>query len=623
LQDHDWSHAAEAHDIGKLFVKGPKHNLEDKLNKLKKQGVKEKWPVVQAILKHHCKLSPEPDDIQLYPDSYETFLVHLADMLASQASRILRKLEEELKRLGVNYCVYKLWKGRVRCSDKPPLHGKYEELINYLKKDQEGKKFLTTFKEYLLQRAENARVGANITSLYSHSILSGKFFRILYKHYYDRIQSVRIDFASREDVCKKAHDILNNLPVAIIYLRIIPTQYVYRVKDLGVFEIIKDILLDFERSYGDYILHSGFDDILVIDIPGTDIHEELVQKAHEYGFYVDVHALYTTFQKDGNRVLGIEPRKIAKRFKIRRCKKTTRENCFEEVYYYPSLRKKIDPPICDICQLRHATETWVDEESGLIEHLCEQCYRVRTYSSRRLYKLAEWSEGVVAWVRISLDIEALEDALIKLYARYLLNLGVRDADKIVNEIEEEEGVVSPTLLQEFLWDYNRFVKDISKEILNLFPEGNVEVIDDSLYVMKLERLSIIVSLIEGYDRLLRERFPRLASLEDIGPIKFGISISHVKYPFHEHWRLLSSMRKGFLLHAYRRSIVEATYGELNATLRFYRSRGVARRKRMLHRAVEIAEHSRLLAEAELLKHLRHVPRNVNLQLLRMLLEFER
>ncbi len=628
LQGYDWSHAAEAHDIGKLFVKGLKHNLEDMLSELKRQGVREESPVVQSILKHHC--SP---DMQLYPDSYETLLVHLADILASQASRILKKLKEEkLRKLGTNHCVYKLWKGPICIRDKPPLYNRYDRLVNYLKRDPEGRRFLSIFKRYLLQRAEDAKRGANITSLYSHSVLSGKFFRLLYKYYYNEICRMKIDFASREDVCGKDRDkkhgkdyvILNKLPVALIYLRIIPTQYIYRVKDLNLFEIIKDILSTFENNYGDHVLYRGFDDILIIDLPEANIHEELIRKAHDYGFYVDVHALYATFQKGHNRVLGVEPRKTAKRFKItRECRGASKRDCLEDIYRYPQLQKKIDPPICDICQLRPATRTWVDEESGLIEHLCEQCYRVRTYSPRRLYKLAGWSEGLIAWIRVSLDVEVLEDALVKLYARYLLELGIRDADEIVNEIESEEGLVSPTLLQEFLWDYNRFVRDLDKTILNLFPREDIEVIDDSFYVLKLERLSSIVSLIEGYNRLLREYFPKLTTLKGVEPIRFGISISHVKYPFHEHWRLLSNMRKGFLLHAYRRGIVETTYEELNATLHFYRSRALVGRKRMLYRAIEIAEYSRLLAEAELLKHFRHVPRNVNLQLLRMLLEFER
>ena len=626
LQGYDWSHAAEAHDIGKLFVKGLKHNLEDMLDELKRQGVREESPVMQSTLKHHC--SP---GMRLYPDSYETLLVRLADILASQASRVLKKLrEEKLRKLGTNHCVYKLWKGPVCVKDSPPLHNRYDILVDYLKRDSEGKRFLTTFKRYLLQRPEDAKRGANITSLYSHSILSGKFFRLLYKYYYNEIRKIKIDFTNREDVCGKDGDeehgkdyvILNKLPVIVIHLRMITTQYIYRVKDLNVFEIIKDILSTFESNYRDHVLYRGFNDILIVDLPEVNVHEELILKAHEYGFCVDVRALYSTFQKGEKRVLGFYPKKIAKRFKMRECRGAKRD-CFEDLYRYQPLQEKIDPPICDICQLKPATKTWVDEESGLIEHLCEQCYRVRTYSPKRLYKLAGWSEGPVAWIHVSLDIEALEDALVKLYTRYLLELGIENADRIVSEIESEEGLVSPTLLQEFLWDYNRFVEDINKMIFNLLPRENIEVIDNSFYVLKLEKISSIISLIEDYNRLLWRYFPRLAALKDVEPIRFGISISHVKYPFHEHWQLLSSMRKGLLLHAYRRGIVEATYEELSTTLRFYRSRELAGRKRMLHRAIEIAEYSRLLAEAELLKHLRHIPRNVNLQLLRMLLEFER
>jgi len=46
LQSYDQSHTTKAHDIGKLFVRGVKHNLEDMLSELKRQGVREKSPVI-------------------------------------------------------------------------------------------------------------------------------------------------------------------------------------------------------------------------------------------------------------------------------------------------------------------------------------------------------------------------------------------------------------------------------------------------------------------------------------------------------------------------------------------------------------------------------------------------
>ena len=71
LQGHEWSYVAEAYNIGKLFVKGLKHNLEDVLDELKRHEVKEESPLMQSILKHHCT-----EGMRIYSGSYETLLVH-------------------------------------------------------------------------------------------------------------------------------------------------------------------------------------------------------------------------------------------------------------------------------------------------------------------------------------------------------------------------------------------------------------------------------------------------------------------------------------------------------------------------------------------------------------------
>lgn len=41
MHGNEWLHAAETHDIGKLFVKELKHSLEDILDELKRRGVGE------------------------------------------------------------------------------------------------------------------------------------------------------------------------------------------------------------------------------------------------------------------------------------------------------------------------------------------------------------------------------------------------------------------------------------------------------------------------------------------------------------------------------------------------------------------------------------------------------
>ena len=139
-----WMFVAEVHDIGKLVVRGGKHNLEDV--EWEKHGLSQETPIVQAIVKHHCIKEPLPGDIQKYPDSYETLTVHLADALASQASRILRgELLQLLRGRGSNFGIYKLWKGETYKRNEPPLYKNYDRIISYLKRDPRGEKFLSLY----------------------------------------------------------------------------------------------------------------------------------------------------------------------------------------------------------------------------------------------------------------------------------------------------------------------------------------------------------------------------------------------------------------------------------------------------------------------------------------------
>ncbi len=73
LQDHECLTPLKPMIKGELFVKGLIHNLEDMLDELKRRSVREEPPIMQSVLKHHYT-----EDMQLYPDSYETLLVHLA-----------------------------------------------------------------------------------------------------------------------------------------------------------------------------------------------------------------------------------------------------------------------------------------------------------------------------------------------------------------------------------------------------------------------------------------------------------------------------------------------------------------------------------------------------------------
>ncbi|RLJ03169.1 MAG: hypothetical protein DRP08_03840, partial [Candidatus Aenigmatarchaeota archaeon] len=136
-----------------------------------------------------------------------------------------------------------------------------------------------------------------------------------------------------------------------------------------------------------------------------------------------------------------------------------------------------------------------------------------------------------------------------------------------------------------------------------------------------DKLSNISNLVKFYNSLIQIYFPNLIELTNIEPLRLGISVSHVKYPFHEHWRMLSNIRRGITIYIHRKGYAEASLKELRETLNFLESYNIKRR--LLHRIIEISNYSKILAEVELKDNLPVRRRFVNIRLLRMLLELGR
>jgi hypothetical protein len=90
----------EIHDIGKLIDNSIiKHNFEDYPRKLSDVPDIKINPVWEGILQHHCT---ERD--KEYPRSFQTFVLSIADSVASATSRHV-----EVKGETPRYNIYKLW----------------------------------------------------------------------------------------------------------------------------------------------------------------------------------------------------------------------------------------------------------------------------------------------------------------------------------------------------------------------------------------------------------------------------------------------------------------------------------------------------------------------------------
>lgn len=159
----------EIHDIGKLQNKW-KHNFED-------SGVELSTATWCGIMEHHCQIPREGyERLQEYPKHEDTFLLCIADNLASAVSR-----HHEAEGHAI-YNVFKLWNPSSKKVTKPPLskdENRIKELISFIGGNPNVNDYFRVYGERLHERAEDAKPGANITSLYTHSKLTGQFYRIL------------------------------------------------------------------------------------------------------------------------------------------------------------------------------------------------------------------------------------------------------------------------------------------------------------------------------------------------------------------------------------------------------------------------------------------------------------
>ncbi len=360
----------ELHDIGKLIdgkLISKKHNLED-LN------IKLDTPTWRGILEHHCS-----DNFREYPKSYETLLLCLADTLASSVSRIENRIKEKRLSKGVMYNVYKLWKPPKEKLTKPFITSEKDlkSLIEFLSRNPTAEEFFLKFGELLKNRAEDAHYGLNITSLYTHSILTGKFYRILKRAFEKNLKNRSINFNNKKEVCELINKKLPNewkLTIMKVTLRF--PQMFHRLRDLNVFRIREQIINELIEKFPDNILFSTLDYIIVICDNENEILSLIQKHLEKWGFYLDIVVAKSKLHRksirpDPSQILGNRQRSI-----------------------YPNLSEIIYPPICEICQMREGNKVWIDEESGIIEQICDCCYRIRKVGEPHK-KLASWKD---TWV---------------------------------------------------------------------------------------------------------------------------------------------------------------------------------------------------------------------------------
>ncbi|RLI48930.1 MAG: hypothetical protein DRP09_21070 [Candidatus Thorarchaeota archaeon] len=611
----------EMHDIGKLIDSSIiKHNFENYPNELKDVPPIKKNPIWEGILQHHCS-----KDFKEYPKNFKTFVLSIADSVASATSRHI-----EVKGEPPRYNIYKLWNppdsnihelSKVTKEDTSSINwiGKIVEFIN---KNPSVDEFFEIFGKYLKARTEDATPGSNITSLWTHSKLTALFYNFLY----DCLENVSdkwFEIATKDEIGDYIRRVREENKIKIVKIRIILPQRPVRIRDLNIFDVLKEVKKEILKKYPNNVIFVGFNELLLI-LPLNKKLEEMREIVSKYGFWFEyVERVQNLDQPypDPDRVMRLinKMQKIQyKKFKEqiakvppdkrKKAEEGIRKTIFEkgkeakriaelwdeyhhelsEKLYkkssiYANLPDQINPPICEICQLSRATEKWIDEESGIVENLCKNCLHIRKRGSK-FPKLDEWEkEGAdrILWIRIGLDINELINVLEDLYAEYLRSLGVREP--------EERAEIRFSVLSEFDWDYKEFLSKFRDKILDSFEENNFQQILEDFVAVKIKSLKDVFTVLRIFDDIFSEFFPKFK--EVTSSIKLGVVCSNIKYPFLESWRILSDLKYDVHVCVIGKGEIRLNMEQLTPFLEIK-----VKNKALIHKLVAMSEISEKLAE---------------------------
>ncbi len=611
----------EMHDIGKLIDKKAtevKHTFENYPGKLTGVPPIKMNPIWDGILHHHS------------PKNFKSFVLAIADKVAAATSRP----EWPIGKKPI-YNVYKLW--------NPPSNIFHElssaigvdasnpnwvaEIVEFVNKNPSAEEYFEKFGKYLKLRTEDAKPGSNITSLWTHSKLTALLYNFLY-NYLEKVDDKWFERTTKDKIRDYIRRVREETKIRIVKIKINFPQRPVRIRDLNVFDALEEVKSKILKEYPNNVIFVGFNELLLI-LPLNEKLDKIKEIVSRHGFWFEyveriqnlnqpypdpdrIMRLINKMQKILHKkfeeqILKVPPNKrkraeeSIRKSILKKEKKTleeianlwkkyhheVKEGIYKKGSFYGDLPLQIDPPICEICQLKQATEKWVEVESGIIENLCTICFNIRKRGSK-FPKLDEWEkEGAdrILWIKVDLDTDELINVLEDLYTEYLRSLGVK------KELEKR-AEIRFSVLSEFDWDYREFLDEFRNKLLEKFGKDNFQQILKEFISVRIKNLSDIHLVLKIFDEIFTKFFPKFK--EVASPIKLGIVCSNVKYPFLESWRILSDLKYDVHVFVIGKGEIKLNMSQLTPFLRIK-----IREKALLHKLTAISEVSEKLAEITL------------------------
>lgn len=560
------------------------------------------WPV---ILHHHDE--PGGDTVQ--------FVFQVADHAGSNFGRhlhlnnkmrneILTNRPKDATPRDIHQSLHKLWNPAAR---QPLKLLETEEdlraLLDWLSSGPDRAALWSRYGHLLEARPEELTPPLNVTSLASHLEIVGRIYRFLQKRVSENPDGKGWLFCGRPAV-QTTKSAEKDWTIRLVKGKITFAQQIVRTRDMAVFDALQRAREAMQQQ--DRLLMTSFDEMILLCDP-TEPIEDVFAPIVNAGFAVRWQAAPTAIaalpstpevlrrQRLAEIMPQVDTVPLGKRA----------QNLSGRLRDYP-LGTAIRTPlatiagdICDLCQMEPAVALWPTNPDmpGPREHLGQACLDVRKTASR-CHKLDRWTdEGTsrVAWVLLRLDLGRLADWLLPLYQQHARDC--RWPPHLVEQI-----AVTPPLALEFQKDYQRLIAGFAEAVERSVGGDNIEYVGGtsgeaahSLFCVRIDAPRDVLSLLRLYQEQMRTLFPVLLQPplppHLPSPIQLAISSAGVKFPFSEHWRLMSEGTDDVII----RMVGSGAVGLPIASLPFLLATDSRTYRSALHNLAEVAHISEGLA----------------------------
>jgi hypothetical protein len=481
-------------------------------------------------------------------DFVEMAKIKFSDVFAASTSR---SLSEETKRTHLKEKLhsseklrYVLWNGE---EIKTELIDTKASLTDLIKDINSGDisfitdKYLSRFKKC----PEDKMPLLNLTSLQTHNRLVSQFYRLLdkdgsrlfIKNGKLDIEGVKIEIEGMKNIKdeNKPSTVDRVQKVWFLYFIRFRLGLLFkpvRAKDLNVvsrkYELINNLSRD--EALKDHILFYTNDDIWFVAITKEQKNQiiEEGKKFFEHNILVECRIAQSNIKE----LKSPDPDIIKKDYEIKNLYPTDSSN---------ELPAEIKGAlICEVCQFRKAEYIFRDyfRDNVIEENICSICNEHR--NGVQFKKITKWEkeekDSSIAWIKISLDYEKLEDVLKALFDEHLqyLSSGLID-DETMKEVKENFRYVA--LLADFTDDYHILLNEFKTKLIERFQK-NIEFAPfekNDFFVVRYETDREIIEIIDEFCSLVEVKFKKCLKES---PIRLDLCLSKIKYPFFEAWRFL-------------------------------------------------------------------------------------